>query len=338
MEYILAAAVILIALFFVFSNGFHDGSSVLATMISSHALRPRYALIVGAVSEFFGALFIGRGVAKTVGQGILNPELISIWVIFAALMGAISWNFFTWWRGLPSSSFQALMGGLLGAALVEVSLIGGQIQQVIHWHSVILVFLVLFTSPLIGLFFGFGFTKLTFILSRGASPKINEFFRHSQILSSIFLGLSHAGNDAPKSMGVIVMSLMVLKIYHFSENTFIIPLWVVVICAVGISLGISRGGWRIMKTLGARLYKIRPVHGFGAQITSSFVICLSSLTGFPVSTTQIVNSSIMGAGAANRPKAIRWNVIREILISWLFTLPGAGIIAVMFYLFIYWLR
>jgi len=338
MEYVLAAAVIIIALFFVFTNGFHDGCNVLATMISSHALSSRYALILGTVSEFFGALFIGKGVARTIGEGILNPALISIWVIFAALAGAILWNLITWWWALPSSSSQALVGGLLGAALIEIFVLGGKMWQVIHWYNIIIILIVLFISPLIGLFLGFILTKLVFFLSRGASPKVNKLFRRSQILSSIFLGLSHASNDAPKTMGIIVMSLMILKICPPSQNTFTIPFWVVAVCAVSISLGVSRGGWRIMRTLGAKLYKIRPVHGFGAQVAASLVIYLSSLTGFPVSTTQIVNSSVMGAGAADRPKAVRWDVIKGIVIGWLLTLPGAGLIAASIYLLIYWLR
>lgn len=338
MEYILAAVVIVVALFFVFTNGFHDGCSVLATMISSHALSPRYALILGTVSEFFGALFIGKGVAKTIGEGILNPALISIWVLFAAIIGAILWNLITWWWALPSSSSQALVGGLIGAALIEIFFLGGKIWQVIHWHNIVIILIVLFISPLIGLFLGFILTKLVFFLSRGAAPKVNKFFRHSQILSSIFLSLSHASNDAPKAMGIIVMSLIILKIYTPSQSTFTIPFWIVAACAVGISLGVSRASWRIMRTLGAKLYKIRPVHGFGSQIASSLVVCLSSLTGFPVSTTQIVNSSVMGAGAADRPKAVRWDVIKGIVIGWLLTLPGAGLMAASIYLLIYWLK
>lgn len=338
MEYIfvliLATGLVTAALIFVFINGFHDGCNVLATMISSGALSPRYALVLGAGSEFMGALLLGRGVAKTISLGIVNPNLVSIWVIFAGLGGAISWNLITWWWGLPSSSSQALIGGLLGAALVELWVVGGYGWEVIYWYKVGLILLVLFISPVVGLSFGFLFTKLIFFLSREASPRINKFFRRLQILSSVFIGLSHGSNDAPKTMGVIVMSLVILKLYHFPDNNFMVPAWVVLACGVGIALGISRGGWRIMRTLGVKLYRIRPVHGFGAQTASALVIFLSSLAGFPVSTTQIVNSSVMGAGAADRPKAVRWEVIKEIFITWGVTIPGAAGIATLFYLLI----
>lgn len=338
MEYIfvliLATGLVAAALIFVFINGFHDGCNVLATMISSGALSPRYALVLGAGSEFMGALLLGRGVAKTISLGIVNPNLVSIWVIFAGLGGAISWNLITWWWGLPSSSSQALIGGLLGAALVELWVVGGYGWEVIYCYKVGLILLVLFISPVVGLSLGFLFTKLIFFLSREASPRINKFFRRLQILSSVFIGLSHGSNDAPKTMGVIVMSLVILKLYHFPDNNFIVPAWVVLACGVGIALGISRGGWRIMRTLGVKLYRIRPVHGFGAQTASALVIFLSSLAGFPVSTTQIVNSSVMGAGAADRPKAVRWGVIKEIFITWGVTIPGAAGIATLFYLLI----
>ncbi|MEA3485155.1 MAG: inorganic phosphate transporter [Candidatus Aerophobetes bacterium] len=336
MPFILASGVVAIALIYVFINGFHDGGNVLATMISSQVISPRYAFIIGAISEFIGAFFFGGAIAKTISIGIINPYLISIWTIFAGLAGAIIWNLITWWWGFPSSSSHALIGGLLGAAIIDSFLISHQIWQVIHWHNLIWILIVLFTSPFIGLSLGFILTKLVFFIGRGFSPKVNKTFKRLQILSSIFIGISHGSNDAPKAMGVIIMSLILLGIYHPQEN-FIVPLWIVLICAIGFSLGVFKASRRLIRTLGLELYRIRPVHGFISQAGSAFIVGLSSLTGFPVSTTQIVNSSIIGTGAGYRAKAIRWRMVRDIFITWLITIPGAGIIAILFYLLIYWL-
>ena len=336
MPFILASGVVGIALIYAFINGFHDGGNVLATMISSRALSPRYAFIIGAISEFIGAFFFGGAIAKTISIGIVDPYLISIWAIFTGLAGAIIWNLLTWWWGFPSSSSHALIGGLVGAAIIDSFLLKGQIWQVIHWYNLSWILAVLFTSPLIGLSLGFIFTKLMFFIGRGFSPKVNETFKSLQILSSIFIGISHGSNDAPKAMGVIIMCLILLRIYHPQEG-FILPLWIVLICAISFSLGVFKASRRLIRTLGIELYKVKPVHGFISQTTSAFIVGLSSLTGFPVSTTQIVNSSVMGAGAGHRAKAVRWGMVRDILITWLVTIPGAGVIAILLYLLVYWL-
>lgn len=335
-RWLIGGGVVFLALIFVFTNGFHDGCNVLATMISSRAISPRKALLIGTIFEFIGALFLGKGVARTLSTGIVDPRLISIWVVFSGLGAAITWNLITWWLALPSSSSQALIGGLLGATLLELYIVKGETLSLIHWENVFWIIVVLLTSPFIGLSLGFIFTKMSFFFARGSSPGVNKVFRRLQILSSIFLALSHSSNDAPKTMGIIVMSLVILDFYHFPEGVFLVPGWVSFLCALGIALGISRGGWRIMKTLGAKLYKIRPIHGFGAQSASIFVVGLSSFTGFPVSTTQIVNSSIMGAGAADKPRAVRWKKIRDIFISWVATIPMSGLIAMLFYFLIFW--
>lgn len=336
MPFVFASLAVVVALIYTFINGFHDGGNVLATMISSQALSIRYAFFIGAVSEFIGAFFFGGAIAKTISIGIVNPNLITIWAILAGLTGAIIWNLITWWWGFPSSSSHALIGGLLGASIIDSFLIRGQIWQVIHWHNLIWIFIVLFTSPFIGLSLGFVLTKLIFFIGRGLSPKVNKTFKRLQVLSSIFIGISHGSNDAPKAMGVIIMSLMLLGTYHLQES-FVIPLWVILICAFSFSFGVFKASRRLIRTLGIELYKIRPVHGFISQTSSAFIVGLSSLTGFPVSTTQIVNSSIMGAGAGHRVKAIRWGIIRNIFITWLVTIPGAAIIAILFYLLIHWL-
>lgn len=336
MSLILASAVVAIALIYAFVNGFHDGGNVLATMISSQAISIRYVFTIGAISEFIGAFFLSKAIAKTISIGIVNPYSISIWVIFAGLAGAIIWNLMTWWWGFPSSSSHALIGGLLGASIIGSFLMGHSTGQVIHWHNLTWIFIVLFASPFIGLSLSFIFTKLIFFIGRGFSPRANRTFKHLQILSSIFIGISHGSNDAPKAMGIIIISLMILGIYHPQKN-FAIPLWIILICALSFSFGVFKASRRLIKTLGAGLYKIRPIHGFVSQAGSALIVGISSLMGFPVSTTQIVNSSIIGAGVGYRAKVVRWEIIRNIFITWLITIPGAAIIAVLFYLVIYWL-
>lgn len=335
MSFIFAGLVVAVALIYAFVNGFHDGGNVLATMISSQTISLHYVFIIGAISEFIGAFFFGKAIAKTISIGIVDPYLISIWAILVGLGSAIIWNLITWWWGFPSSSSHALIGGLLGASIIDSFLRNHQLWQVIYWHNLFWIFVVLFISPLIGLSLGFVFTKLMFFIGRGFSPRVNKIFKHLQVLSSLFIGISHGSNDAPKAMGVIIMSLMLLGIYQ--QKSFIIPFWVVLICALSFSFGVFRASRRLIKTLGIELYRIRPVHGFISQTGSAFIIGLSSLTGFPVSTTQIVNSSVMGVGAGHRVKAIRWGIIRNIFITWLVTIPGAAAIAIFFYLVIYWL-
>jgi len=334
MVFILAAGVIAVALLFAFINGFHDGCNVLATMVSSRSLPPRYALILGASSEFLGAIFLGRGVAKTVGLGILNIRFVTLWVVLAALLGAIIWNLITWYFGIPSSSSHALIGGLIGSGLAEAFFLGSHHLEVVNWISLGWIFVVLFISPPVGLLLGFLVTRLSFFLSRGASPKINRVFKILQVGSSFFIGLTHASNDAPKTMGVILMVLCILSLRKGVKVSFTVPGWVVYSSSFFLALGVLRVGWRIMRTVGTKIYRIRPIHGFGAQTGASIIILLSSLTGFPVSTTQIVNSSVMGAGASEKPKAVRWNVTRSILLTWIITIPLSALIAAGIYLLI----
>jgi len=336
MALVLASGAVIVSLFYAFINGFHDGGNVVTTMISSQTLRPRYAFTIGAISEFIGAFFFGKAIAKTISMGIVNPHLITIWSVFAALAGAIIWNLITWWWGFPSSSSHALIGGLVGAAIIDSFLVSQHGWQVIHWHNLLWIFVVLFSSPLIGLSLGFVFTRLTFLMSKGFSPKANKTFKRLQILSSLFIGISHGSNDAPKAMGIILMSLILLGIYH-PQETLTIPIWIILICALSFSFGVFKASRRLIKALGTEIYKIRPIHGFVAQTGSALIVSFSSLTGFPVSTTQIVNSSIIGVGAGHRLKAIRWGIVRDIVVTWLITVPGAGVIAILFYLLIYWL-
>ena len=320
----LAIAVVLLALFFDFSNGFHDAANVVATIITTRALSPKKALVIAAICEFIGPFLFGTAVAQTIGKNIIDVSAfdptalrISVALIMAALVGAIMWNLITWFFGLPSSSSHALIGGMVGAVLVAYG--SGKIL----WGGVLYVVSSLVISPLLGLIFGMLFLKITFRIFRNATPKVNTFFNRMQIPSSIALALSHGANDAQKSMGLIALSLVVLG---FSP-TFHIPLWVVASCSAAIALGTASGGWRIIKTMGSKIYRLRSVHAFCAQTASATVILGAALVGGPVSTTHVVSSSIMGVGAGQRMSAVRWGVAKNIILAWFITIPASAVMA-----------
>jgi PiT family inorganic phosphate transporter len=309
--------IVTLALIFDFLNGIHDSSNIVATMISSKAFRPSIALGVTAVAEFAGPLIFGVAVAKAIGEGIISADLLNIDVLVAALFGSILWNLITWFFGIPSSSSHALIGGIVGAVAIGAGF------EAIKFGGLTKVLLALFFSPIIGFVFGFIFTRLIFFLARGASPKINWWFKRSQLITAISLALSHGTNDAQKTMGVITLGLVITgKISEFQ-----VPLWVVLASAGAIALGTSFGGWRLIRTLGGKFYKIRPVHGFSTQMTSTLIILGASLVGGPVSTTQVVSSAIMGVGASERFSKVRWRVAGDILYAWLLTIPATGLLA-----------
>ena len=314
---------IFIALVFDFLNGIHDSSNIVATMISSRAFSPRTALTVTAIAHFMGPFVFGVAVAKTIGHDIVAGSAINMGIILAALASAILWNLATWFLGIPSSSSHALVGGILGAVIVGAGL------SAIQLDGLEKVLIALFLSPLIGLMAGYLVTKLIFLLARNASPRINWFFKRSQIFTAIALGLSHGTNDAQKTMGIITLGLVTGGVI----DSFVIPLWVVAASAGAIALGTALGGWRLIKTLGGKFYKIKPVDGFSAQVSSTGVILGASLLGGPVSTTHVVSSAIMGVGAADRLNKVRWNVAGDIAMAWLLTIPATGLVAAG----IYWL-
>ena len=310
-------AVIVLALAFDFLNGIHDSSNVVATMISSRAYSPRVALGVTALANFVGPLIFGVAVAETIGNEVVYAHAITVTVILAALSSAILWNLLTWYLGFPSSSSHALIGGIIGAVAIGAGL------QAIKPNGVLKVFIPLFTSPLIGFAVGFLLLRLTLLLSWSATPRINSVFRRSQLFTGLALALSHGTNDSQKTMGIITLALVtggVLK-------TFAVPQWVIVACASMIALGTAVGGWRLIRTLGAKMFKIRPVDGFCSQFASAGVILAASLSGGPVSTTQVVSSSIMGVGTGERANKVRWGVAQEIVMAWLFTVPVAALMA-----------
>ena len=308
---------ILLAIIFDFLNGVHDSSNIVATMIASRAFSPRVALGVTAIAHFIAPFLFGVAVATTIGEDIIDANAINNGVIIAALLSAILWNLFTWFVGIPSSSSHALVGGLIGAVAVGAGL------QAIYLDGMLKVLIALFISPIIGFIGGFLFTKLILFLARGASLRINWFFKRSQIITAVTLAFSHGTNDAQKTMGIITLGLVTSGFL----DTFYVPLWVVTISAGAIALGTAMGGWRLIKTLGGKFFKIRPVDAFSAQTTSTVVILGASLLGEPVSTTQVVSSSIMGVGSAERLSKVRWGVGRDMSMAWLVTIPVTALLA-----------
>ena len=320
----LAIVVVLLALFFDFSNGFHDSANVVATIITTRALSPKKALVIAAVCEFIGPFLFGTAVAQTIGENIIHVSTfdqvavhLSAALIISALIGAIMWNLITWYFGFPSSSSHALIGGMVGAVLVAHGT--GNIM----WGGLLYVVASLVLSPLVGLIFGMFFLRITIRIFRNATPKVNNFFNRIQIPASMALALSHGANDAQKSMGLITLALVILG---FSP-TFHIPIWVVASCAAAIALGTASGGWRIIKTMGSKIYRLRSVHAFCAQTSSATVILGAALLGGPVSTTHVVSSSIMGVGAGQRISAVRWGVAKNIILAWFITIPATAVMA-----------
>ncbi len=314
---------IILALGFDFLNGVHDSSNIVATMISSRAIQPRTALIMTAAAEFSGPFIFGVAVANTIGHEIVASEFLNLEVIIAALLSAIAWNILTWVMGIPSSSSHALIGGIIGAVAVGAGF------EAIKMAGVVKVLITLFASPVIGFLAGMLIANIIYLLSWKATPRINDVFKKLQIITSLGLALSHGTNDAQKSMGIITLGLLISG----RLSNFEVPPWVIFACASAIAIGTSVGGWQLIRTLGSKFYKIRPVHGFAAQATSAAVILTASLVGGPVSTTQVVSTAIMGVGAAERMSKVRWGVAGEIASAWLFTIPSTALLAAA----IYWL-
>ena len=318
---LLISILVALALVFDFLNGFHDSANVVATMISSRAMTPRAALFIAASANFVGPFVFGVAVAKTVGKEVVAPESVTIAVVLAALVSASLWNILTWFFGIPSSSSHALIGGIVGAVLVESG------PEVIQVEGLLKVGLALFLSPLIGFVAGTLIMRATLWAARGATPKANIFFKTAQVPTALALALSHGTNDAQKTMGIITMGLLVLGY----QAHFHVPWWVILASATAIGLGTASGGWRIIHTLGGKFYRIRPIHSFTSQLTSAAIILAASLSGGPVSTTHVVSTSILGVGAAQRKSQVRWGVMVDILIAWLLTVPATAVVAALIY-------
>jgi PiT family inorganic phosphate transporter len=309
------------ALLFDFLNGFHDSANTVATMISSRAMNPQAALALNAIANFVGPFLFGVAVATTIGHEVVAEEAATMTVVLSALGGAIVWNLLTWLLGIPSSSSHALVGGLIGAAATAYGF------EAILLPGLTKILLTMLISPVVGMLSGFLLMKLTLLLARGATPRINVFFKRAQMVTAAALALSHGTNDAQKTMGIITMGLLA----GGALSRFVIPIWVITACAGAIALGTALGGWRIIRTLGGKFYKVRPVHSFASQIASAGVILGAALMGGPVSTTHVVSTAILGVGSAERLSKVRWGVVGQIIVAWLLTIPASALVAVVCY-------
>lgn len=313
---------LVMALVFGFLNGLHDSANIVAAVISSRALGPRAALLLTAVAEFAGPFLFGVAVAKTVGADLIHPSAIQTSVVIAALAAAVLWDVFTWYIGMPTSSSHALVGGLLGAAILADGL------HTVQLGGLGKILLALFISPPVGLLMGYMLMRFTMFAARNADPSVNKGFRRLQIITLVGLGLSHGTNDGQKTMAVITLGLVTAGVLP----VFQVPVWVIAVSGLAIALGTAIGGWPLIRTLGGRMFKIRPVHGFSSQVAGIAVILGAALMGGPVSTTQVLSSAIMGTGAAQRMSLVRWMVLRDMGIAWILTIPLTAGVAGLIYL------
>lgn len=310
---------ICIALSFDFLNGFHDAANSIAAIVSTRVLKPQWAVLWAAFFNFIAFLFFGVHVATTIGIGLVAPDVITTQVVFAALLGAIIWNIFTWFYGLPSSSSHALIGGLLGASIVRAGF------EPLNWFGISKVLLAIVISPLLGMFMGMFFMLLTARIFFYANPqKVEGWFRHLQFLSSAFISLGHGSNDAQKTMGIIAI---LLYSSGMLGAQFYVPMWVVIVCNFVIALGTFFGGWRIVKTMGMKITKLKPVSGFCSDTASAITLALATIFGIPVSTTHTVTGAIIGVGSVNGFSAVRWGVAKNIVWAWVLTIPAAACVA-----------
>jgi len=344
---ILLTLVIIIAFVFEYINGFHDSANAISTVISTKALSPRYAIIYAAALDFVGAL-CGTHVAKTIGAGLVSPEHVTQLVIFCALLGAVIWNLLTWYFALPSSSSHALIGGLLGASIAHAAFNLDKAYQltvklpsfhlehpalgIINSHNVIYKVLIpMVTSPILGFVVGFLIIMIMLkIFYRFRPESVNRTFRKLQIFSSGFLAFSHGSNDAQKTMGIITLLLMTSGFI----KSFEIPLWVICACAATLALGTMTGGMRIIRTMSSKVIKMKPIHGFSVEIAAASIITTASHFGFPVSTTHIISTAIMGVGSMVKVSAVKWGIVKKIVVAWVCTIPVCMLLSATFYFFL----
>jgi PiT family inorganic phosphate transporter len=332
--FLLAIVAVVIVLLFDYTNGFHDAANIVATVIASRAMTPAQAVVIVGVFEFLGPLLGGTAVANTIGSfitldGVL--PVLSLSILICGLLGAIVWNLATWYFGIPSSSSHALVGGLAGAVVVSVGsdhvvwgiseLLSGRVTGIVK------VLAALLLSPVIGFWAGFLIKRILSALLHGATPAVNRHLRGAQFFTAAGLAFSHGANDAQKSMGILTLVLLLGGFIPAFE----VPFWVMLACATAITLGILSGGWRIVRTLGFAIFRVRPIHALSSQLTSATVIFTASLIGAPVSTTHVVATSIMGIGAADNPRAVRWKKAKDIAVTWVVTIPGAALVAIQAY-------
>jgi PiT family inorganic phosphate transporter len=325
--------VVVVAIAFEYINGFHDAANAIATVVSTKVLTPRQAIALAAFFNLTGAL-MGTAVASTIGKGIVDTKVITMNTVACALLGAIIWNLVTWWMALPSSSSHALIGGLCGASVASAR---GDIS-VLQWNSGLIpkVIVPMFTSPVAGFVLGGILMAFLFVILRSFTPYvIHQFFGKAQLLSAAWMAHSHGTNDAQKTMGIIALALFtgtktgafkdLPPAFHFLQTPeFVVPGWVIVLCAGTMAAGTAAGGWRIIRTLGNQMVKLQPVHGFAAETTAAVIIQVASHWGIPLSTTHVISTSIMGVGAVKRFSGVKWSIVERIIWAWLLTLPATA--------------
>ena len=313
------AIVVAVALAFDFVNGFHDAANSIATVVSTRVLSPRYAVIWAAFFNFIAFLVFNTHVANTIGTGVVDPKVIDSTVVFAALFGAIAWDLITWWFGIPSSSSHALIGGLAGAAMAKAG------TSVLDFTGLSRIGVSIVLSPLLGLVLGFVLMVAVFWIFRRFTPlRVDGWFRRGQLVSAALYSLGHGGNDAQKTMGIIAVLLYANGILG---SEFYVPLWVVLACHAAMGLGTLTGGWRIVRTMGLRITKLKPVGGFCAETGGAFTLFLATHLGVPVSTTHTITGAIVGVGSVTSASAVRWGVAGRIVWAWVLTIPCSAIIA-----------
>ena len=315
---------IFLALLFDFLNGFHDSANSIATVVSTRVLTPRQAVIWAAFFNFIAFLFFGLHVAGTIGTGIVDISVMDSHIIFATLVSACLWDVLTWYVGLPTSSSHALMGGLIGAAVVKAG------TGLLIWPGIIKTVAFIFISPVMGLVLGLVLgTAVSWIFRRQSPRQVDTLFRRGQLVSAALYSLGHGGNDAQKTMGIIAGLLFSAGLLG---NTFYIPFWVVISCQAAIALGTMFGGWRIVKTMGQKIAKLKPVDGFSAETSAAISLFIASAFGIPVSTTHTITGSIMGVGSLRRFTAVRWGVAGQIVWAWILTIPCAATMSALIYI------
>lgn len=320
---LLLVVIVALALVFDYTNGAHDTANAIAPVISTKVMSPVAAVAMAATLNFAGAM-LGTRVAETLGGEIVNPKMIQYFrgLILAAILAAIFWNLFTWWLGLPSSSSHALIGGLCGAAVVKSG------WGVLQYESILVkVIIPLFVSPLLGFLAGYAImVGVAWLTWRRRYRRTDRVFRKLQIVTAAFMAMSHGSNDAQKTMGLITLSLLTFGMIP----ALVVPLWVKLACAAAMAVGTMTGGWKIIKTMGNKIFRMRPVHGFAAQTASTMVIASASLFGAPISTTQVISSSVLGVGSSRRLNAVNWTVGMRMASAWFLTIPAAGVVGAVF--------
>jgi Phosphate/sulphate permeases len=315
--------IIFLALAFDFLNGFHDAANSIATVVSTRVLSPRYAVIWAAFFNFVAFLILGLHVATTIGKGLIHSEFVDLTLIGAGLVAAIIWNFMTWWLGIPSSSSHTLVGGLVGAAIAKAGF------GAVFMGEVIKIILFIFLAPLIGIVISLILSIVTLHICKNMSPfRVDKNFRKLQLLSSAAYSLGHGSNDAQKMMGVIFIAIVAKGFLKVSDN---IPLWIVLACHASIALGTLSGGWRIVKTMGQKITKLRPFEGFSAETGGAITLFATALLGIPVSTTHTITGAIIGAGITKRLSAVKWKVTLNLIWAWVITIPITALFAALFY-------